>query len=432
MTRRTAWLHDWRVALAAVLVAAFALRLAWLLYARPVPISDFREYLQLAQSILDHGRFGFPEPNSTRLPAYPALLALASLISRSVAWLSLLNVVLDTAICGLAALLTRELWGRDDAAVWAAAVAGAYPTFVFYSPVLASEHLFINVVLLALLAAIRLAPRARAQVGAVGALAAVGLLTRGEGLFLLPAMLFAVYLSARRRQVDRKQALGRAGAVLAVAVVLISPWVVRNTLVFGPSGLGLSTIAGVNFYYAYSPNGYGYIPREELPFGHLPEAQQSREGFREGFAEIRRNPGKIITVTLTGARRLYATPDYPVYWSTRAEPTPDNPEPEKPLRFSYHAVILVIYGWAALFTTAALSLLTWRTWPVLARAIVSSVVAFHFLAYTVISLAIPRYRLLVDVLFCCLAGVVISSVKAAGAPREAPASDGDPAVEVTA
>ena len=77
-----------------ILLLGFALRLAWLLFARPVPVSDFEGYRQLAINLLDRHFFGFSTPKAYRLPGNPAFLALAMLVSRSVIWLSFANVLL--------------------------------------------------------------------------------------------------------------------------------------------------------------------------------------------------------------------------------------------------------------------------------------------------------------------------------------------------
>src|SRR5687767_1353975 len=73
--------HRW---LLLVLLVAFGLRFAWLLYARPHVVSDFGEYLESARTLREHGRFGFPEPNAYRLPAYPILLAALMVVSERV------------------------------------------------------------------------------------------------------------------------------------------------------------------------------------------------------------------------------------------------------------------------------------------------------------------------------------------------------------
>ena len=92
-----------------VLLLAFGLRFAWLLYARPTVVSDFGEYLDSARTLREHRRFGYPEPNAYQLPGYPVLLATLMVVWERVAWLSLWSVVISTAVCWLLYLLTMRL-----------------------------------------------------------------------------------------------------------------------------------------------------------------------------------------------------------------------------------------------------------------------------------------------------------------------------------
>ena len=63
-----------RGALVAVVTGAFVLRIAWLLSARPEPVSDHQVYVRLAESLLDRGLLGIDVPSALGLPGLPVLV----------------------------------------------------------------------------------------------------------------------------------------------------------------------------------------------------------------------------------------------------------------------------------------------------------------------------------------------------------------------
>jgi hypothetical protein len=399
---------------------AFLLRLAWLVYARPYPVSDFGAYYNLAGSIVQHGRFGFPEPNDTRTPGYPLVLAAARLFSSSHLWLGAVNVALSTTVVPLVGMLTWQFFRRRDVAFAAATFVAIYPTFVFYSPVLASEHLFIPLILASLLVAQRHRWSLRSRALFVGALVGYAVLVRAEALFLVPGVLVALLWeravrSAREGgakpviEILRRTAMPAAAFFLSLALV-IAPWVIRNNIVVGP-GTALSTTAGVNFYFIYAPEGYGYVPVPQTPLGPLPTGEQSREGFRIALDEIKRNPAVIARAVVGAARSLYRHEDYAVYWSTRAMPTAEERRPARDLALTPVATELVKFAWPALATSALLALLILRRWSGRVAAVLLTLIAGNWAGFTFISVAVPRYRLLIDVLLCIFAALVVSELR---------------------
>ncbi len=82
-----------------MLLVALVLRLAWMVNARPEPVSDYLAYRMAAFNLLDEGFFGVDGSSAVFLPGYPLFLAVLSLVSRSTVWLSLVMVVLSTSLC---------------------------------------------------------------------------------------------------------------------------------------------------------------------------------------------------------------------------------------------------------------------------------------------------------------------------------------------
>ena len=229
-----------------ILGLGFLLRLGWLMYARPVPVSDFAGYYSLAENLLDHGFFGFSEPSAYRLPGYPFFLAMMMLISRGVLWLSFTNVLLSTALIALIYAITWRLIPNQKVALIAAGIAAIYPIFVFFAPILASEHLFSLLFFSGLL--VLLSPRLPGVLRAVLAGLAFGLamLVRGEVIYYLPILALAIFFLFQRWS----QRLSILVIMGACWLLVVFPWYLRNQAVIGP-GSGMSTSGGLMFYYGH-------------------------------------------------------------------------------------------------------------------------------------------------------------------------------------
>jgi hypothetical protein len=82
----------------------------------------------------------------------------------------------------------------------------------------------------------------------LGALLGLGLLTKLSVLQLLPAVLLACLIAARAGAVPIKGALTGFAIVTALGLLIASPWLARNTLLYGdPLTLGIYRATGPNF-----------------------------------------------------------------------------------------------------------------------------------------------------------------------------------------
>ena len=179
-----------------VLLGAFIVRVTWLLIAQPTPVSDWHAYRQLAADLIDHGQFGYPERTSFYLPAHPSHLALWTLFSRSALWLGLSSVVLSTVSVALIHAIGVRLYANRRTAVIAAALFAFLPLFVLFSPVLATEHLFIVFMLSGLLGLVHLDAGRGVLATVGGVFVGLAILTRGEAVFYVPALVLFVWLGS--------------------------------------------------------------------------------------------------------------------------------------------------------------------------------------------------------------------------------------------
>jgi 4-amino-4-deoxy-L-arabinose transferase-like glycosyltransferase len=218
-------------------------------------VGDAVEIRGIALAVADGHGFVSPfhaaQPTAHKPPLYPLALALVSLTGlRSPTAHQLASAVIGTGTVVVLAFVARRLAG-DRAALIAAALGAVYPVFLATDASLRSECLYVFLIALTLLAALRAweSPSVGrlAQLGAVIALAA---LTRSEGLLLLLLTLPIVW---------RPGVTGRGwriGAAAAACLVVLAPWLIRCWVAFDQPVL-ISTnygdlVAGANCDATYS------------------------------------------------------------------------------------------------------------------------------------------------------------------------------------
>lgn len=409
-------------AVLAVIVAA-ALRLWWLGYAGPAPVSDFAGYLRTAGSLVDSGFVGLDAPSAWRLPAFPAYLALGLTVSRDGTSLSLWTTALSVAQVALTYWLALLVFRRRSAAFAAAMVAAIAPAFVMFAPVLASEHL-LAVLLLATLVAAMKTPRTRwlPTATVTGLLLGAAVLTRGEALAYLPAIALIVAVgvwkgsgtphqaAARRRRVART--LGAVAVVAAATMLVVAPWVVRNERVVG-SGAGLSTTGGFNFYLAHSPGEYGWRRPLPLPLQVRDEVTRNDLGWYYGLRYVRDHPDEWLPTIAEGTRELLAPAEYAAFYATVFDDgvhTTLQPRDDVALRDD--AIALAGRSSAWLLWAALGGLLLVPVWRTRAWLAVVGIAVANWTVYAVIFWAQARYRFVVDALACVAAGAVPAALAA--------------------
>ncbi|MEA2409467.1 MAG: hypothetical protein QOC77_28 [Thermoleophilaceae bacterium] len=195
-------------------------------------------------------------------PLWSAMLAVFSAVGgRSYAAHELVGCAVGAATVVCAGLLARRVGGSagcDRAGLLAATGVAIYPVFVAMDGSLMSEPPYALAVALCLVLAFRLMEQPTSRRAALLGLAiGLAVLVRGEAIGLLVVLLVPVAL-----QLPRGQRLARAGVVVAVAVVTIAPWSIRNSLTTHHPVL-VSTedgavIAGANCGLTYGGADLGY------------------------------------------------------------------------------------------------------------------------------------------------------------------------------
>lgn len=314
----------WGARLTAILVLAAAVRVA-LLVAQPhvALFGDPSDYERWAASLA--GGHGFPPtviaspgtPSAFRPPVYPLALAAVYLVAGvHVTAGRALGVALGVLCVGLVAWLGRAVWDERLGLI-AGGLAAVFPPLVELSGSLVSEALFIPLELafaLSLVALVRHPGQVRWAVLA-GALCAAAILTRAVAVpWAVVGLTVAAGAGPGR--------VRRATALVAVLVVVMAPWTVRNAIVlhgFVPvTTEGGYTVAGQYNATVAAPGPLQSVWQIPLIVpdvaGRLAPLYDRRGGVNEveldaalrGIARryVERHPGDVVTAIAHDALRL--------------------------------------------------------------------------------------------------------------------------------
>lgn len=240
-------------ALLIALVVAFALRLAWTIWATKAtaaPESDPGRYVTAANQLAD---FELPNrdgtPSAANAIGYPALLApFFWLAERAgtpspVFVASLLNVVIGTAGVAFGAGIASIWYGRTarTVAAWLLAIG---PGQIYFTSVAMTETLYATLVLAGIYAGSLLVMRSPGRrpptrwALAFGALVGYAALVNPGGLLLV----LVPGLTGRVLRGSWRGAFTRFGVILAGAALLLVPWAVRNGVQVGVWTPGATSI----------------------------------------------------------------------------------------------------------------------------------------------------------------------------------------------
>jgi 4-amino-4-deoxy-L-arabinose transferase-like glycosyltransferase len=213
-------------------------------------------YDHVAESLLHgHGFSNGGRPNVENPPLYELTVAAAYAIGGRGWWsVAVMQALFDVGSLLLLYLVTRRLFGQV-AAFLAAFMFALYPYLAGQAALLMDTSLFVLVLLAFLYALTRAADTGRpAWAAATGALAAGTLLVRPTAVAIViftPALL--ALLGADRRRILRVLV-----PAVAVGVLALVPWTVRNAVRFH-AFVPTSAKFGENFYAGNSPQAAEYI-----------------------------------------------------------------------------------------------------------------------------------------------------------------------------
>ena len=293
--------------LAGICIAALLLRIG---YAAAfdrfseAPKWDARYYCDAARNILAGKGLTYDglRPSTLWPPLCPVFLAgVFGVFGDDFVIARLVLMCVDVVTIVLVYLLASKIFDYRAGFV-AAGIAAVYPYFIYRSAILMTEPLVM--LLLTALALLLLHMKTgfrRRHIPAAGVLCALLMLCRANMqmlILILPLWGFFAYGKWR-------PALARTLPIVAIMLLLVAPYFVRNAKIEGRF-VGISTTGGMTFYGAHNeivfndPEFDGFwvnIQRfgEQAPLidEKIKEADNSDRLFRLGFEAIRKNPGKM-------------------------------------------------------------------------------------------------------------------------------------------
>jgi len=288
----------WVVGLTAL---ALVLRVAFALIFQPTSLTsnDALFYHAVAAQIADgHGFSLYGEPTAHWPPVGPYLFGAAYRVAGPDPLAAVLvNAVLGAATVALLYVTALKALG-PVAARFAAGVLAVMPGQILFADTLLAETAY-TFILVGFLALVAWLPERRWWVPvALGAVAGIAALTRGEGL-VLPVIALAAWWP----ELPWRALLGRMAALVVAMAVVVVPWTVRNAAEAG-SFVGVATNSSTTLWSGHNPKADGgatYAPPSLLApatkkTGIEFEVAEGRLLRREALEYMRSHPLRELTL----------------------------------------------------------------------------------------------------------------------------------------
>jgi hypothetical protein len=270
-------------------------------------IETLRPYLS---SFLDISEIEVPEEGITtthRAPGYPLLLTVIYLLvseENRFAVVRLLQAGLAATMAPLSFLLALKLGIRRREASLGGIGMAFYPILLLYPVGLASENLFIPILLasfLALVWAVEGSDWHRFVLA--GLLLGIAILTRS---IITPFVLLAIVWLAVFSKSGWKGAALCGLAALGVCL----PWMVRNSIVMGRPSFVENSL-GYNLFIGYHPKGDGNFVSDVaiIPYTILDDAEREAFCLEAALGFIRSDPSGSLSRVFPRAREFFAVED---------------------------------------------------------------------------------------------------------------------------
>jgi len=248
----------WRFdpALLGAALVALALRAAWVLTQRVDPLDEAVFYHQHAADLAAGRGYLNPitgGPSAFLPPGYPFLLApVYRVFGPSTLTGAFVNVVLGGLIVVFTYLLARHFFGRWPARLAALSMA-LFPSQVMTANALHPDHLFTLLGVMLAWAALAVEPgeMPRWRLVAAGVLLGAMTLVAPKAILIAPALFVAWGVLGPWRR-----AAAHAGVALAVALVVVAPWTIRNWVQLD-APVFVATNGGPNLWIGHNPDADG-------------------------------------------------------------------------------------------------------------------------------------------------------------------------------
>jgi 4-amino-4-deoxy-L-arabinose transferase-like glycosyltransferase len=295
-----------------VLLIALILRGIWAFLVPVVPLSDSYAYDTFARNLAAGNGYAWAPGHLTA--HWPVGTSFVYSLFYRVFGFTYIPIVLFNICISLGTIwLTMVLatrWFSKQIAVTAGLLLACWPAQIEFVSVLGSELLF-NALLMTWLFIWDSMRSKTWKAGLVlGVVAAATCYVRPTAL-LIPVVLLAIDV-VRDRTLLRP--IGKAVLTLLMVCLLIAPWSIRNTRLYG-SFVHIATNGGVNFWEGNNPTTNGGTQSAPAETSNMNEAERDRYLGSVATAYIKEYPVKFVVRTLSKAVRLYSHESIGVYWN---------------------------------------------------------------------------------------------------------------------
>jgi 4-amino-4-deoxy-L-arabinose transferase-like glycosyltransferase len=269
-----------------ILAAGLIVRIATVALFHPPLFSDDLDYVALGKSLAHGDAYQLEgHPTAYRTPGYPLLLAFSfRLFGESLVPVRAAQAAADLLSCFLVFVLGRKLFSERVGLI-GAGIFALFPLEILYVSIMMTETVFTTLLLLYLLICTGETPSWKTSIAAGIVLGAATLVR--PTILLLPAVIFAVrWVSGWKSGKNLKALALTAGA----ALLILSPWLIRNFNEFGR--ISLTSNTGVNFWIGTHSGASGsYSFPENNPLVAVKdEFGQSDLGIRLGVEFMKGHP----------------------------------------------------------------------------------------------------------------------------------------------
>ncbi len=308
-----------------VLVVAAAMRLVWILFFQPNPVSDFAFYFRSAESIAQgFGYNAHGTPTAYFPVGYPLFLGMCfRIFGVSVTVAEVANLICSMGSLALAYGIARQLFKSEVAGRLSLLFLAVYPNDIAYTSLVSVEVLYVFLLLLGV--ALVLPCIATNAPLHPGRLILAGLAFGVATLVKVQTLLLPVFLLLLIPQFswEGKSLVNRMkkGAVLYVALILVlCPWIVRNYEIY--NDIVLSNNGGTNLYIGNGPEADGTWvepPVFDTSEGVMHDYYNDQAARREAIVYIATHPWRTLALLPKKFLALFDHGDG-MYWNDIGTP----------------------------------------------------------------------------------------------------------------
>ncbi len=253
------------------LLAGFTIRLFWMLWINPEPVSDATFYLESARSLTEH--FSFEKngiPTAFYPPGYSFILAIMFFLAGdSLAVARFANILFQLISFWILFQMVNKLTGSRKVAIITLWLMVIYPNYIAYTNLIYNESFFSMLMLILVfvwLNTFYFSEKIQTRRWMFLSLfLALTVYVKPQAIFI-PALMLLLFWKFNRNRV-KKYLLSHLFVYL-LALMLVAPWMVRNYFVMGKAVF--TTVSGYDLLIGNNPFARGNYYLEESYWKQLP------------------------------------------------------------------------------------------------------------------------------------------------------------------